>query len=62
MAKAPKRPGDIRFSVSLRHFAYLKWLSENTILGATENEVAKQVLTQRLSEMRGENFKDDETQ
>jgi len=30
----------------------------NTVLGKTENEVAKQILTQRLSEMRHENFED----
>jgi hypothetical protein len=50
--------GDIRFTVSPQQYAYLGWLVRNTVLGRTENEVAKQILTQRLSEMRQEIYQD----
>ncbi|MCG8356959.1 MAG: hypothetical protein MI920_15435 [Kiloniellales bacterium] len=48
---------DVRFSVSARLHAYLGWLAQHTVLGKTENDVAKQVLTQRLAEMRQEDYK-----
>jgi hypothetical protein len=48
---------DIRFTVNATAARYLRWLADNTTLGKTENEVARQVLLQRLSEMRGESFK-----
>jgi hypothetical protein len=54
------KPGDVRFSVSARQFQYLGWLVQNTVLGRSENEVAKQILTQRLSEMRQESFREDQ--
>jgi hypothetical protein len=50
--------GEIRFTVSGSLFAYLGWLVRNTVLGRTENDVARQILTQRLSEMRQEDFRD----
>jgi hypothetical protein len=50
--------GEIRFTVSAQLYGYLEWLSKNTVLGKTENEVAKQVLTQRLAEMREEKYRD----
>lgn len=50
--------GDIRFSVSAEQHTYLGWLSKNTVLGRTENEVAKHILTQRLTEMRQESYRD----
>ena len=52
--------GDVRFSVSPRAFRYLTWLVQNTVLGRTENEVARQVLTDRLAEMREEKYRDRE--
>jgi hypothetical protein len=48
----------VRFTASPEMLKYLPWLSENTLLGKDENEVARQVLTMRLSEMRQENFRD----
>lgn len=56
MAK-PKLP-EVRFTVSPRLHRYLGWLVENSVLGKSENDVAQQVLTQQLSEMRGEMFMD----
>ncbi|HXP03654.1 MAG TPA: hypothetical protein VN808_06005 [Stellaceae bacterium] len=50
--------GELRFKVSPQQWAYLGWLSRNTVLGSNEQAVARQVLTQRLSEMRKENFED----
>jgi hypothetical protein len=52
-----KKP-EVRFTVSAQMITYLEWLKANTILGDSTNEIAKQVLTDRLSEMRGENFHD----
>jgi hypothetical protein len=49
---------EVRFTVSPQLYAYLEWLKDNTVLGRTENEVAQQVLTQRLTEMRGERYRD----
>ena len=57
MADEPEK-GEIRFTVSGPLFAYLGWLVRNTVLGRTENDVARQILTQRLSEMRQEVFRD----
>lgn len=50
--------GEVRFKVSPQQWAYLGWLSRNTVLGPNEQAVARHVLTQRLSEMRGERFED----
>jgi len=36
----------------------LGWLVRNTLLGKTENEVAKQLLTTKLAEMRQEDYRD----
>lgn len=47
---------EIRFTVSPKLFAYLSWLSQETVLGKKENEVAQQILTTKLSEMKNENF------
>ena len=56
----PEEPekGEIRFTVSAPLHTYLGWLVRNTVLGRTENDVARQILTQRLSEMRQEDFRD----
>jgi hypothetical protein len=53
-----ERGGEIRFTVSPQQWAYLGWLVRNTVLGRSENDIARHVLTQRLSEMRGEKFED----
>lgn len=52
-------PKEIRFTPSVRVWRYLVWLTEHTMLGKTPGEVVQQVLLQRLSEMRGEDYKVD---
>jgi hypothetical protein len=54
----PERAKEIRFTPSLSLWKYLGWLSRNTVLGRDETEVARQVLTDRLSEMRREEYSD----
>jgi hypothetical protein len=49
--------GRVRFTPSPQVWAYLTWLSRNTMLGKTEHEVAENLLVQRLTEMRQENYK-----
>jgi len=59
-AAEPKKAGapekeetvTIRMTVSLRLYEYLAWLKRNTMLGASENEVARYILTDALKEMR----------
>ena len=50
----------VRFTASPQMWKYLGWLARNTVLGKTGNEVAKQVLAAKLSEMRQEEYKDPE--
>ena len=52
--KAP----EVRFTASPQMWAYLNWLSRHTLLGKNEHEVAKQILTNALTEMRGEQYRD----
>jgi hypothetical protein len=54
----PSEPERIRFTPSPQVWSYLGWLSRNTLLGKTEQEVAEHVLVQRLTEMRQEEYKD----
>jgi uncharacterized protein YciU (UPF0263 family) len=54
---ADDKSTEIKFSVNKQAYAYLLVLSEKTTLGRTRNEVARQVLIQRLSEMKQENYK-----
>ena len=49
MAKGPTKP--IRIVVSAKLHAYLGYLSRHTMLGASENDVAAYILTQRLEAM-----------
>lgn len=58
MPEEDEKPGEVRFTPSLAMWKYLGWLVRNTVLGKTENEVAKQVLTDRLAEMRQEDYRD----
>ena len=53
-----EKAGELRFTPSLPLWKYLGWLSRNTLLGRTENDVARQVLTDRLAEMRQEDYRD----
>ncbi len=50
--------GEVRFTVSAQQWAYLGWLMRNTVLGRSEQDVARHILTERLSEMRSERFDD----
>jgi hypothetical protein len=50
--------GEVRFKPSPQLWRYLGWLSRNTLLGRNEHEVARQVLTAKLTEMRKEDYKD----
>lgn len=43
---------------SAQLYGYLGWLAKNTALGRSENEVAEQILTETLSKMRGESYRD----
>ncbi len=52
------KTGEVRFTVSAQLWKYLGWLSRNTVLGKTENEVAKQILTNSLAAMRHEDYHD----
>lgn len=56
MAKKPTKP--IRMPVSARLYEYLTWLSQNTMLGASENDVATYLLTQKAEELRQSGFHD----
>jgi hypothetical protein len=49
--------GRVQFTPSPQVWSYLTWLSRNTLLGETEQQVAEFLLVQRLSEMRQENYK-----
>ncbi len=52
-----QKTGEVRFTASPQLWAYLEWLSKHTLLGKTPNDLAEQVLVQRLSDMRQEDFK-----
>ena len=54
MAKAPV--ADIRMRVSRTLFDYLTLLKDNTVLGASENDVASYILTKQLESMALENY------
>lgn len=54
----PEKPGEVRFTPSLQFWRYLGWLARNTVLGRDENEVARQILTDKLAEMRQEDYRD----
>jgi len=56
------RAGEVRFTPPPQTWKYLGWLARNTVLGKNENEVARQLLIEKLSEMRQEDFKDDPRQ
>ncbi len=52
--------GDIvRFTATPQMWKYLGWLARHTLLGKTEHEVAKQLLTTKLTKMRREKYRDD---
>lgn len=53
-----EKPQEIRFMPPPQVWKYLNWLSRHTLLGKTEQEVARQLLITKLAEMRQENYKD----
>jgi hypothetical protein len=50
----------VTFTVPVRVWEYLGWLHRNTMLGRSEHEVARSVLSRRLEDMRQSNYHDDE--
>ncbi len=50
---------EVRFTPPLMAWKYLRWLSRNTVLGKTEQEVARQLLIEKLAQMRQEDYKYD---
>jgi hypothetical protein len=58
MASPPKTPKTvlIRMRVSPNLYAYLGILARDTMLGASENDVAEYLLTQRLEEMEAAKY------
>jgi len=53
-----EKTGEVRFTPSAQLWKYLGWLARYTVLGRTENDVARQVLTERLAQMRQEDYRD----
>jgi hypothetical protein len=58
MAGAPKKEETalLRMRVSAKLYDYLGVLKQDTILGASENDVAAFVLTQRLEQMIADDY------
>ena len=58
MATPPKKPKTalIRMRVSPNLYAYLGILARDTMLGASENDVAEYLLTQKLEQMEHEKY------
>jgi hypothetical protein len=54
MAKGPTE--DIRMRVSRTLFEYLTLLKENTVLGASENDVASYLLTKQIESMQDSKY------
>ncbi len=50
----------LRIAVSPRTRAYLKWLARNTILGNSDNDVARYLLTKVLEEMRQGSYREED--
>lgn len=63
MADADDEKGEqVRFTAPPQAWKYLGWLMRNSVLGRTENEVARQLLIEKLAEMRQENYNDGQKQ
>lgn len=43
-------------TVSIKLYEYLGWLSRNTLLGPSENDVARAILTRHLEDMRQDGY------
>lgn len=63
MTEDADEKGDVvRFTAAPQLWKYLGWLSRNTVLGKDEHQVARQILTDRLAQMRQENYSDGQKQ
>lgn len=63
MADGEEEKGEqVRFTAPPQVWKYLGWLSRNTVLGKTEHEVARQLLVEKLAQMRQENYSDGQKQ
>ena len=60
MTKDDAKKNPLRLVVAPRMREYLTWLSENTLLGASENDVARYLLTKTLEEMRQADYREEE--
>ena len=58
MADDAEKDDPLRISVSRRLREYLIWLSENTLLGRTDKDVARYLLTKALEEMRQSDYRE----
>jgi hypothetical protein len=58
---AEKKTQNLRIRVSAKLHDYLGILARETMLGASENDVAEFLLTQRLEQMRRENYHETQT-
>lgn len=48
----------LRMAVSVRVYEYLSWLKRNTMHGASENDVARHVLTEALKILRESGYEE----
>ena len=56
MADDEEKGLPLRITVSPRLRSYLEWLARNTMLGNSDKDVARYVLTKALEEMRQNNY------
>ena len=63
MAEADDEKGEqVRFTAPPQVWKYLGWLARNSVLGKNEHEVARQLLVEKLANMRQENYNDGQKQ
>jgi hypothetical protein len=63
MTEDADEKGDVvRFTAAPQLWKYLGWLARNTLLGKDEHQVARQILTERLAQMRQEDYRDGQKQ
>lgn len=58
---ASKATKNLRFRVSANLFHYLEILKNETVLGASENDIAEYLLTRRLEEMIAEKYHENQS-
>jgi hypothetical protein len=57
MADDTEKASEVHFTPSVKTWKYLEWLSRHTVLGKNPHAVAEQLLIQRLTEMRLDDYK-----